>query len=58
MPQETIVKPLDRELGAVKDAPSVAPQQSYIFENGTPYTPPETSEDHPLVPDQGFDGPA
>jgi hypothetical protein len=73
MPQETIVntarreaqqrrtrewlKQRQQELGMVKNAPSVAAEQPYTYENGTPYEPP-TKSDSPLIPDQGFDGPA
>jgi len=48
---------LERGLRAFKDAPSVAPDLPYIFENGTPFVPPAKS-DEPFVPDRGFDGPA
>ena len=63
MPQKTIVdgnthdwfKQRQRELGTIEDAPSIAPEP-YAYENGTPFAP-ATSDDHPLVPDRGFDGP-
>jgi hypothetical protein len=51
------LKRRQRELGVVKDAPSVAPEQPYAFENEAPYEP-RISEDHPFIPDRGFDGPA
>ena len=65
MPQKTSVKVdtrhtrewFKRQVDRVNDAPSVAPEQPYAFENGTVYVQPR-SEDHPLIPDSGFDGPA
>lgn len=63
MPQ-TIVKATrerfkqrQHELARLKDAPSIAPEQPYTYENGTAYAP-RVSEGHPFVRDQGFDGPA
>ena len=46
-----------RQEGMVDDAPSVAPEQPYAFENGTAYKP-GISEEQAFIPDQGFDGPA
>jgi hypothetical protein len=51
------LKRRQRELGMVGDAPSLAPGQPYVFENGTPSAP-RMSEDQPFIPDRGFDGPA
>jgi hypothetical protein len=72
MPQETIVKgnaaqPEARRLEqtrewfrqrqVVTDAPSIASEQPYIYENGTAYEP-RISEEQAFIPDRGFDGPA
>jgi hypothetical protein len=62
MPQET---PLDlryttaprRELGFVKNAPSVAPDLPYTYENGASYRSLDKPGE-PFIPDQGFDAPA
>jgi hypothetical protein len=62
MPQET---PLDlryttaprRELGFVRNAPSVTPDLPYTYENGASSTLPDKPEE-PFIPDQGFDAPA
>ncbi len=62
MSQET---PLDlryttaprRELGLVKNAPSVAADMPYTYENGASYTSPDKLEE-PFIPDHGFDAPA
>jgi hypothetical protein len=48
---------LEPELGLFRDAPSIAPDLPYTFENGTPYIPPAKPAE-PYIPDRGFDGPA
>ena len=38
----------------VEDAPPIAPEAGYRFENGTLYVPPSADGD-PFIPDNGFD---
>jgi hypothetical protein len=63
MPQETILKELNKRASAaqphraVLDAPSLAPDLPYTFENGASFNEPAKVE-AAFIPDRGFDGPA
>jgi hypothetical protein len=62
MPEETISKKLKKRASValrrhVQDAPPLAPDLLYTFENGTAYLEPTVAEGA-FIPDHGFDGPA